>query len=727
MNADIEVNKSASSVLYLEQTESDIISLEEVVAIFFKRLWVIVLTAALVFAAAILFYHFKLKDSYTSTATISLANASGDQDSSQSLNRELLQSEIQIIKSELIAKKAAESLGLHKEAGWVYPLEPKANLSDDELDIYINAAAQNLLSRITVEPLGRSYVLSVSATASTPLEAVKMANGISDKYLAWRKSNYSNDTEAATALSQSRIDELAEALDAKERELARLRADSGVLARGGSSVAEQRINRAENSFAEAKQEFEERDLDYHRAVASNGSWDRLLASGLVENTAVLNQLRQQQVVLNQELKELTTQYGDKHPDVISKNAEILQLNNRMEVEAESIVETLKAKRDAAQARMNSSNENLTSARLDLRRSNTDQVKIGSIEREIATLRSQYDRYVLELSATADNKVVYEDPARIVNAAVPALYSNKPSLFMFIALGSVLGVVCGAGAAVVLEATDDKFYGASSVWSKLNKRAVASVPDLNTRELANLENPDLRSVVGYAVARPMSAFAESIRVILSSIGAVRPLENGHVISITSSVPNEGKSTLSLSLGRVAAIAGFKVLLIDCDVRRRMAAKISGVKAERGIVHVLKGECTWKEAAYKDNHSQLTVIPAVVYKAEEGEEVYNLDTKQLDEVLVEMKEFYDLIILDGPPVLAMADSLGLAAIADTNLMVIRSRSSEEKTVQTAIRQINTATDEDNVAIVLNRVVKGKLGRVSYDDSLYYGYAEKNYYHD
>ena len=70
----------------------------------------------------------------------------------------------------------------------------------------------------------------------------------------------------------------------------------------GPQSPNKRINRAESTYADAKQVFEERDIDYNRAIASNGSWDRLLASGLVENTAVLNQLRQQQVVLNQELK-----------------------------------------------------------------------------------------------------------------------------------------------------------------------------------------------------------------------------------------------------------------------------------------------------------------------------------------------------------------------------------------------------------------------------------------
>lgn len=729
MNMESGMNtKNAASVLYLEQDQSEFITIDELIAVFFKRLGVILLLAALVFVTVIAYHKFLLQDSYTSTASLSLASDSGSMNDSRDLSRELVQSEIQIIQSEIIAKRVVDRLKLHHQEKWIAPLSRVGGKENERNErMYFEAALQKLISAISVEAFGRSFVIKIKGNSTDPDEAATIANAVANAYLNWRKDNYSDGTNVATSLKEQRIDELASALRVKEQELADLRSTSGILSGAGPSIAEQKIRQAENAFSDARLIFQERDLDYNRAVASNGSWSRLLSNALVEDTDVLNQLRSQQIILAQEMKELSTQYGNRHPDVVAKQAEISELEQRLVLEAASIVEGLRARRDAARSRMSNAENNLEQVKAELRANSNDIVRIGSIEREISTLRSQYDRYVDELAATTENQVIFEDTATLLSEAVPPLYSNKPSLMMFVGIASILGLLAGIGGAVLLELLDDKFYGASSVWAKLNKRAIASVPKLKQSELNLLTEVELRTIAGYAVAKPMSAFSESLRVILSSITENNTRDLCHVISVTSSVPGEGKSTLSTSLGRVAAISGLRVLLIDCDIRRRMTATISGISVELGILDVVMGKCAWKEATYRDKHSMMDVIPATQYQAENGEQIFNLNTGALENLLDEIKQHYDIVILDGPPVLAMADALGLARIADTNLMVIRSCYTGEKAVQTAIRQIGTVAKSDNIAIVLNCVLKGRLGRVSYDDSLYYGYAEKNYYND
>ncbi len=727
MEPGIKTQPSAS-VLYLEQEESEFITLEELISIFFKRIWVIAGLCLAVIICAVAYHKYLLEDSYSSVASISLASDGASFENSPNLSRELVQSEIQIIKSELIAKMVVEQLELYKEAKWVTPLTLEEAAPNSRAErLLFDAAVQNVLKSVDVEAFGRSFVIEIKGYANDPDEAARVANAVSNAYLGWRSANFSEDTDAATSVKQVRIEELAAALQEKEAELAKLRSDSGILSGAGSSIAEQKIRQAELAFNDAKLAFEERDLDYKRAVAANGSWSRLLSSALVEDSTVLNQLRNQQIILARELKELSTQYGSRHPDVIAKLAEISELEKSLEFEAQSIVEGLRARRDAARIRMETAQNNLSRAEAALRSSSADVVKISSVEREIDRITKEYDRYVKELSEATEDQEVFEDSATLLSEAMPPLYSNKPSLLMFLVLGTVLGGAAGIGGAVVLEAFDDKFYGASSVWSKLKKRAVSSVPDIKISDLKLLPQENMRNIASYAVAKPMSAFAESLRMVLSMIVENRLNQDSHVISVTSSVPNEGKSTLSLGLARIASISGHRVLLIDCDIRRRMTATISGVTVAEGILHAVLGERNWKDVTYRDTISNLDIIPAMPYNDENGEPIHNLDTKKLEELIEEMREHYDLILMDGPPVLAMADALGLARLADTNLMVIRSRFSQEKVVQTAIRQINTATGTDNVAIVLNRVLKGKLGRVSYDDSLYYGYAEKNYYQE
>ncbi|MFC7292940.1 GumC family protein [Hirschia litorea] len=724
MESGNDTNQS-SSVLYLKEEKDEIISIEEIISILFKRMWAIISIAFAILAAVVLFHQFVLKDSYTSTASVSLASNSTNLGNTPGLSNELVQSEIQIIKSELIAKLVVDKLELHTQQEWIYPFV----LGEQSEQMNKAVAVKNLLEAISVEPFGRSFVLEIKATTDTAEKSMYIANGVANTYLNWRSSNAVTTSEATTQIQEQRIAELSQELKNKEAELVKIRADSGVLSDGGTSIAEQRIRQAESVYTEARLDYEAAALAFKRASEFGDNWENLLSSGLVERTDVLNVLRNQKITLNRNLTELLTQYGEKHPDVLTRQAEIAELETQLQFEARNIVMSLRSRRDDAQARYQTATQNLDKARHELRVSNSDQVRIGSIEREISTLRAQYDKYVSELNRATDDSAVFEDSAKLVSEAVAPLYSNKKSLAIFLVIGSILGLIGGVGVAVLLETLDDKFYGASSVWANLQKRAVASVPELKTNDINNLERKELRSIGGYALAKPMSAFAESLRVVLSTISNSQHRGKCQVVTVTSSVPNEGKSTLSLSLGRIAAISGQRVLLIDCDVRRRMTAKISGIEVKQGVMHAVKGECDWKDVTLKDQFSDLSIIPATEYVSEDGSDrnVHNLDIPKFEAMIEEIREYFDLVILDGPPVLAVADALGLARVSDTNLMVIRSRFSEKKAVQTAIRQIRSVTPNDNIAIVINRVLKGKLGRISYDESLYYEYAQNNYYKD
>jgi capsular exopolysaccharide synthesis family protein len=180
-----------------------------------------------------------------------------------------------------------------------------------------------------------------------------------------------------------------------------------------------------------------------------------------------------------------------------------------------------------------------------------------------------------------------------------------------------------------------------------------------------------------------------------------------VAVTSALPGEGKTTVSICLSRVAALSGQRVLLIDCDLRRRSLKEVLNIEPPVGLLQVLSGEVDWRQAIYLDEASGMSVLPLSGWGFT-PKEIFGAE--DMSRLLADLRGSFDLIVLDCAPVLAVAETRVAVAKADCAVMVTRWQKSPLRAVRSALQQLHDAGANIR-GIALNGVDRRVPGYYSY----------------
>jgi capsular exopolysaccharide synthesis family protein len=193
----------------------------------------------------------------------------------------------------------------------------------------------------------------------------------------------------------------------------------------------------------------------------------------------------------------------------------------------------------------------------------------------------------------------------------------------------------------------------------------------------------------------------------------------VVLMTSAEPSEGKSTIAISVARVQALAGLKVVIVDTDIRKPVVHERLAVRRAPGLVEVLDGKHTLSEAIITDEKTGVDVLPVGV--------PVSTDTLAFDRMrnfLNDLRDQYDLIIIDSAPILAVSDARILPAISDMTIFSVRWRETRREVVRLAIKQLRESGARMG-GIVLSRVNIKSHRQYGYGDSALYSGKLKKYY--
>jgi succinoglycan biosynthesis transport protein ExoP len=194
-----------------------------------------------------------------------------------------------------------------------------------------------------------------------------------------------------------------------------------------------------------------------------------------------------------------------------------------------------------------------------------------------------------------------------------------------------------------------------------------------------------------------------------------------IVITSSVPREGKSLTSMCLARTLAMAGSKVVLVDCDMRQRGVTKLIG-GAEAGLAEVVEGTTPLSEALLPDTKSNAWILPSTSATSPHHHDLFG--RPEVDAVFKELESRFDYIILDTPPVLGVADARMLASRADQVLYVVRWSKTPRRAAQSGLDILNEC-GAPTIGVLLSQVNVKKQAAYGYGDSSDYFQYFRNYY--
>jgi tyrosine-protein kinase Etk/Wzc len=332
------------------------------------------------------------------------------------------------------------------------------------------------------------------------------------------------------------------------------------------------------------------------------------------------------------------------------------------------------------------------------------MRVNSVNAELYTflLQKQQEARIAQASTISNVQII--DPA--VTPKVPIKPNKKKNL----ALGFILGLMLGVGLAFLLDYMDQTLKTTEEIKEKLGLNVFGIIPRIPFAD-EDAKLPRKRLVTSLA---PKTPVVEAFRALRTNLNYATGKKKNKIIMVTSSLPGEGKSTISGNLAVILSQTGAKVLLIGCDLRRPQLFEMFGMKNEPGLVNLLTDND--KNAMRHLTNPRLDFLPSGTIPPNPAE---ILDSTRMFKLLEQARERYDYVVLDAPPVLPVTDAQILAPKADINLIVIEPCRVPEKAALQMVESLRSV-DAKITGVILND--KSGRGFKYYGNYSYYG---NNYY--
>jgi capsular exopolysaccharide synthesis family protein len=469
-----------------------------------------------------------------------------------------------------------------------------------------------------------------------------------------------------------------------------------------SQLVVARANRAE---AEAR-------LRRIRELVGSGAIDSapdVLASPLIQ------QLREQEVELQRGLAEASGRLGNRHPTIINSKNELRDLRAKINAEVGKVVQSVASEVEVAQSReaeLTSSLEALQTKAADLSRA---EVKLKELQREADANHALFYVFLNRFKQTSTESDNQQPDARIISAAAVPSKPSYPKFARTMILSAFGAVALGVLLITLIERLDKGFRSADQLEQVTGMPHLALVPTLTRRQLRGLKPNQ------YAVENASSCFAEAIQAIRTGIHFSNVDRRPKVVLISSSLPGEGKTTIALALGQLAASGGQRVMLIDGDLRRPNLGQILNFDSSKGLQELLAGDANFSETLVAEKKTGLLIIPSSPSKSGSQD---LLNSQRMRQLLAQARASTDLIIIDSPPLMAVTDALLLADLADCVLFLVRWRTTPRHTVLTALKHLKRSPAH-LAGIVMTQVDLTRYSKFGYGDVGYYYARHGEYY--
>lgn len=705
------------------------IDLRELARKLLRRKWTILTVTAVVTALTALFV-LQLTPRYTATAQVMIEQRQARVVDVEAVlsgltgERETIESELRVLRSRGLAERVIAKLRLDRNPEFnpaVREPSPLAGLFDlldfaasaepvpEErlLDLERSQLVDTFLDSITVEPDGRSRVISLSATSEDPALAGLVANTLAELYLVEQLEAKFEATHLATEWLSGRVEELRERVQASERAVEEFRQSAGLVEGKGVTVAAQQMSELNTQLILARTQRAEAEARLRQVQALLESTGGSESAAEVLSSPLIQRLREQEAEVQRRAAELATEYGPKHPRMINIRAEAADIAAKIDGEVRKIVQSLRNEAGVARAREASLSGSLAALRNDVGQSNSAEVRLRALEREAAADRSLFEAFLARLKETSSQDEIQRPDARIISRADIPVDPAFPRTRLMIAGGATMALFLGLGMALLIEHLDPGFRSAEQVEEALGLSGLGLIPLLGGRRKSN-GAPET-----HVLEKPISPLAEALRTLHTAVLLSNVDRPPKTVLVTSSIPQEGKSTISLAWARLIARSGKRVLLIDGDLRRPRVAEALGAAGGPGIVDVLAETVSWREALQTDRASGLSFLTPGSRTASPPD---LFGSEHMRSLLAAVAKEFDLVIIDSPPVMAVSESRILSRLVDTTVFVVAWASTPREVVRLAVRQLR-ASGGSVAGAVMSMVDVRRHALYGYGDSGYY----------
>ena len=633
--------------------------------------------------------------------------------SGEALNTAVIDTQVQVIGSKALLTKVVEKQELYNEPEFnpalLPPPEPGlfsrlfggSDSAEDEptgpppsREMMVEYAAGHLSSRVHVSRVGATYLIQIVVTSVSPEMAARLANAIAEQYGIEQLEVKLEATERATRFLSERVEVLEGEVTEKELLVEQFRTDSGLLAAEGTTLTQTSIAQLQRQKVVQEGEVARLRARYdgmRRQLNSGAGAD---AIGEVLNSEVINNLKGQLSDAQRRKAEMSTSLLPAHPRMIAVEGEIADYQQQINDEMSRIVDNVRVELAVANDQIAALDRRINQSRATLARNNRSQVRLNELEREAEASRLILEEFKQRFTQTREQDELVQPDSRILSAASIPYGPSSPRTTLNLILGLFLGGVLGVGTAIILEIFNNQIRSVEEIERKFGFPSLGAVPLIRSLKFLGFGS---KVPADFLVQEPLSAYAESMRYLRASIAISAMEEQTKTVTIASSLPDEGKTSLTLSLGRMSALSGDKTLVIDGDFRRRQLTASAGLDPQTGLVEYLSNECTLEDAIYREEHTGLDLLALTL----NGRTPYDVfGTRAFDALLERLKEEYDLILIDTAPLLLIAEAGVIASKTDKTMLIVRWMRSRRSSVRRALEMLKSMK-ADVLGIGLNMV--------------------------
>jgi polysaccharide biosynthesis transport protein len=580
----------------------------------------------------------------------------------------------------------------------------------DSQGLPLSPAAAALRSRISVEPLPGGRLVNLSFSAYEPALAAKVANTLAELYIAQTKELRSLNSSEATDWLSDRLAEQRKKVEEAEKAVLEYQEQHGLSDyREGSSGAEDPETSLENAVMSARMERIAKETLLGQ-VRSLPAW-QLASVPAIATSAGVQEARSHVADLQADVSRLGETLGERHPEMVRARSELQAAQEKLGAEVRSALRALEAELQAARAKEGRLEADLAGARQQGLETSRKAIEYVALKREVESNKQLFQSLMSRSKETGLESELKSSNVRIVERAEVPGAPVSPQRGRNYRWAFLIGLGLGIGLALLFEHVDNTVKTPEDV-KEMGLSFLGMVPTVEVR-------PGASGVVQPVTAKgPESAVAEAYRVLRTNLVFSSASGTGRVLVITSPNPGEGKTTTTANLAVALALNGSKVLVVDADLRRPTLHHHFRIGKTPGLSDLIVARAQASEAIQATRFKGLQVLPCG-YAAPNPAEL--LGSANMREILQALRSCYDWVLVDTPPVLAMADTPVLCPLVDGVVLILAAEESPRPAVSRAVDQV-MGVGGKVTGVVLNRV---DLRRNSYYYGQYYGEYYRSYY--
>ncbi len=631
--------------------------------IILERRWLVITAFISVFVLCLV-YLYKAPRVYESAtrieidhepeATINLSQAM----SFTSADQDYLQTQYKNLSSRSLMQAVYEKLHLKDDPRYNLKLDPVKALAGD----------------VTIAPLRLSRLVDIRVEHTSPQRATDIANAIAKEFIQENMDRKTKKVLDLFSFLKEQADKTQKELEKAQRaQQAYRETNQFVSLDADRNTIFMALSEAQQAYAKARSEAETfettvKELDKHLAGGKSLETFPPIAEDLTVQKAQV-----QVIGLENELAGLLKVYKLKHPTVLTALSKVDNAKEAVQSAARQVEATLRSQAQVARSVEATKLATYTEWQDKQQRWNAAKVDYDVLSRQTQTSQTLYDQV---LGRMKEIDLVSQDKANniwVTDPAVVPLRNVKPRVVLTLVLGLMSGLGIAIGLAFFVNYLDDSVKSQDDVETYLHLPFLGYVPNIKSNSVVER---DLQ-----AHLHPQSNAAEAFRTVRAAIALTHKADRLHVVSVTSTIPSEGKSLVASNLAIVMAQTGLKILLVDADLRRPSIHKTFQLHSPVGLAAYLNGTNPDVEAVFQT--TEVPNLDVVCCGAVPQSPSELIGSERMKQFLQEAGKRYDRVVLDSPPISAVSDPLILAAMSDGVVFVTKfnkiRREHARKTVQ------------------------------------------------